>query len=539
MTARPVGSVGLGGWLWPVTLLGPTLAVLAAALCVYGMRGIVVDLAPRVSHWPATFQVDGWFGSLAFAVLSAIAGTWSARWFDRDPVVPRRGPWVLAALAVGLSLLAWDTGDSILSPLLVAFAWLVALAAFLAARVSRRVHNTFTGAPLAPRASGWRGVLMHGPADWSNGRWWRVGVFGAATAMIVHDLMVLVPLALTTIPPLRLPPGATEVERILAEMSHPGDLIRDARLALVPMGAATLALLAALFAQWRGVEWARWALLAAIALGASRGLLVLLPGLVWRDLWWGLLVAAAFGGAFQHWPPSPRGGAWAPGAKWLYATAPVALLLMALGMLVSVVHGVRSGAWAALHDGEQSGVALEVGVVVVLTCVAWYWASRWFHRRTPAWASRRWLVPAVLVVATPSIWEMTVLLDAWRAVGPPDGPRPVADGTSNAALLPWAVWDQVALARALTPVILLGIVLHIASFAGVLRRARWVPTTAILALLAPLTVGAFTDASHCCGLVLGDAAPSPLRMLLTLLVLALVGGVRWHREGEHARSAAT
>ncbi len=182
MTARPVGSVGLGGWLWPVTLLGPTLAVLAAALCVYGMRGIVVDLAPRVSHWPATFQVDGWFGSLAFAVLSAIAGTWSARWFDRDPVVPRRGPWVLAALAVGLSLLAWDTGDSILSLLLVAFAWLVALAAFLAARVSRRVHNPFTAAPLAPRASGWRGVLMHGPADWSNGRWWRVGVFGAESA---------------------------------------------------------------------------------------------------------------------------------------------------------------------------------------------------------------------------------------------------------------------------------------------------------------------------------------------------------------------
>jgi hypothetical protein len=537
-----------------VTLAIPTLA----ALTVTALLGTAATLIARnMWHGGLRFHLlpssDAWWWLIAWAVAAGMARTLAKCWFDRDPRLPRIGPWVLAAVVATACALSWGLRNEGFVRLAMALSVALALGAFLAARLSRRVRTTFTAVPLAARGDGWRQALLHGPRDWSNGRWWQVGVIGATALLLARELFVIAGFASTPVPP--PPPSGAGHAATLAQMLHPGDAIQAARDALLPLAAAAATWLVAALGRLRLARWTGAALLTAIVFAGiaawhldARDCCTLIDEAT-RPLpimaWAALLIVALATGAWRH-PggsqnnamttgptESPRCQRWTSVLAWPVAALPTALLVFALHTVWSLVHNARTGRWRDVPAPELwrelGELALIMVAIVAATVVALRWAARWFDRRAHAWSRLRWLMPAVLVVAIPGTLELAEVLGTWREPGPPPFPRPAPDAQATAGALVWGVWDQTVLARKLAPIAMAGMLLHIASFVGVVRGARWAGVTTVLTVATPIALGLTADALGCCMLAFGGDFAMYGAGTVILLALAVIGAITWTR----------
>lgn len=223
-----------------------------------------------------------------------------------------------------------------------------------------------------------------------------------------------------------------------------------------------------------------------------------------------------------------RGQRWTSVIAWPIATSCLVLLWVTLNGVWWLVHDVRA---RDLPDAPAM-LAREIGILVavaLVTVLALRGATRWFDRRAHPWARGRWLVPAMLVVAIPGAWQLAEDLQrVWTAV-PPAMPRPAPGAETTVAAMMWGWWDGIVLARSFAPIAVLALLLHIASFVGVVRAARWAGVATALTIATPLALQTAGDALDCCDIGLGMRFPPSTPHDGVLLVLAIIGGVAWTR----------
>lgn len=242
MTPRDAGPTGLGGWLWPVTWLSAMWPVAWLALAVDALRwmwGWMPSLWALGEPWHFVARMTLLFPGAAFAVW------WAARWFARDPRLPRRAPWLLWPWALIITPLAWPQPRAS-EYAIVALAWSAVVLAWWASRHSMRVRNTFVAGPIPPRGHGVSGVLRGGPVGWDGLRWLIPGVLGYAAARLAFELPVSIEAAMEAIPVVPPAGGAGPL------VHDPTRYILASRVVLGLQVAALLTLLAAFVALARG-----------------------------------------------------------------------------------------------------------------------------------------------------------------------------------------------------------------------------------------------------------------------------------------------
>lgn len=223
-----------------------------------------------------------------------------------------------------------------------------------------------------------------------------------------------------------------------------------------------------------------------------------------------------------------RGQRWTSVLAWPIATSCLVLLWVTLNGVWWLVHDVRT---RELPDAPAM-LARELGILVavaLVTVLALRGATRWFDRRAHPWARGRWLVPAMLVVAIPGAWQLAEDLQrVWTAV-PPAMPRPAPGAETTVAAMMWGWWDGIVLARSFAPIAVLALLLHIASFVGVVRAAHWAGVATVLTVATPIVLGLTADALGCCMLAFGSDFAMYGAGTTILLALAVIGAITWTR----------
>jgi hypothetical protein len=314
--AARAGPAGLGGWLWPVTGLAAMLPLFLTAAMVAALAGDLVAIL-RYGEITALLR-ESWVQREigVMALLTATAWWWAIRWFDRDPRMLRHGSIVLLAGAAVIATIAGFDRHRSLYLVIASILFCAAAVAFIAARRSARVRNTFVAHPLPAPAHGWRGAIFGGPRDWSHRRWLLPGVLIYAAIRLFFELSIFSGAAFEAIPP---PPPTTDpriangTAAALIAMGHPGRYIEASRLALALSSISYLLLVGALIGLMRGARWTPWLTLGALLLAMAAPVRMsfrdwccpFLDGpefeRMWRE-WCVVILIAALGGAFRRWP---------------------------------------------------------------------------------------------------------------------------------------------------------------------------------------------------------------------------------------------
>lgn len=320
MTKVPIpiaqaGSVGLGGWLWPVTWLAAISPLFLTASIVTALSGDLVIIL-RHGEIPDLLGESWVQREIGTSVLlTAIAWWWAIRWFARDPRMPCHGPIALLACATVVATIAGFEHDRYIYLATASILFCLATASFVGARRSTRVRNTFVAHPLPAPANGWRGALFGGPRDWSHRRWLLPGVLIYAAMRLFFELNTFSGAAFETIPPLPAA-GSAEISKgnaaALIAITHPGRYIEASRWALALSSISVLLFAGALIGLARGARWTPWLTLTALLFAMAGPLWMshtdwCCPFLhgpeferMWRE-WCVLTLIATLGGAFRRW----------------------------------------------------------------------------------------------------------------------------------------------------------------------------------------------------------------------------------------------
>jgi hypothetical protein len=192
-----------------------------------------------------------------------------------------------------------------------------ATAWFFAARVSRRVRNTFGAHP----PSDWPGTVFDGPREWSRRRWLLPGALAFAVLQLWFELPIFAQDAFETIPP--PPPVVDTASGVgtaagLIALSHPGRYIEASRVALALSAAGAVSIAGALIGLARGSRWTAplalvgflFAMAAPLRMSVRDWCCPFLDGpefeRMWRE-WCVVLAIWIFGGAWRRRPErTPR-----------------------------------------------------------------------------------------------------------------------------------------------------------------------------------------------------------------------------------------
>lgn len=262
--SRRASPTGLGGWLWPATWLSAVMPVLFSTLVVHMAVEHIARFRGLAWPYSAAFRAYE-LPAIVFSGVGLCFSTWWAmQWFARAPRLVTWGPPALTAWVALMTALAWPERDEPPVTMALVAAWCAATLAWWAARRSARVRTTFTALPCPVAASGVRGVVLGGPADWSAMRWLLPGVLVYTAVNLWLDLQVSVDAAMEPLPEGPAPTNAFE------SLSEPARYILASRFALGVQVSAVLALAGAFIALARGSRsFPPWTVVAVLlALGA-------------------------------------------------------------------------------------------------------------------------------------------------------------------------------------------------------------------------------------------------------------------------------
>lgn len=309
---------GLGGWLWPFTWATAVLPVLLTASVAASVPSFIGYLE-QAKAGPYLEDTTWAYRAMGLNVLlTLVAWWWALRWFARDPHLPRQGPIVLIMLGLLCATRAMIDRHPYGNPTLAASLIAFAIAAFLSARWSNRIRNTFVESTIPSQANEFDTALFNGPIDWSRGYWLLPGALAYAVFGLFSEWLVFAEIASqTTPPPHPADPASDGCGYGMAVVGSGYSLrqIEAYREALTISHAAGLLILAAVVGFVRGARWTAWAAIPALALAMAAPLRItqrdwcspLLDHTDFRGMWheWGVvLILVIIATGFRRWPRS-------------------------------------------------------------------------------------------------------------------------------------------------------------------------------------------------------------------------------------------